>query len=62
MDKNGLYSNLVNAQMRQEGGKYDEEDSLESDEEMEKYKSTATPSTGRTMQRQTSIKVKYNAY
>jgi len=62
IDKNGLYSNLVNLQMRQEDGKYDEEDSLESDEDMKKYKSSVTPSTSRTIQRQISTKVKYNEY
>lgn len=61
MVKNGLYSNLVNAQMKQENDNYDEEDSFESDEEMKKYESIITPSTSRTIHRQISIKVKYNA-
>lgn len=61
MATNGLYSNLVNAQMKQENSKYDD-DSIESDEEMEMYKLiTNTPLTSR-FTRQTSIKVKYNVH
>lgn len=68
MEKNGLYYNLVNAQMKQENDKDSEADSLESDEEMEMYKlddkkknmesTLATPSTSQTIKRQISIKVK----
>jgi len=47
--------------MKQENDNYDEEDSFESDEEMKKYESIITPSTSRTIHRQISIKVKYNA-
>lgn len=68
MEKNGLYSNLVNAQMKQENDKDSEVDSLGSDEEIEMYKlndkdknveyTSVAPSTSQTIKRQISIKVK----
>lgn len=53
MTKNCLYSNLLNAQMKQENDQHNEEDSLESDEEMD----TSTI-TSRTKRRQITIEVK----
>lgn len=67
MEKNGIYSNLVNAQMKQEHDEENKEDSdLESDDDMENSeldgknitaKSTTSPPTRLNKKRQMSIKV-----
>lgn len=67
MEKNGLYYNLVNAQMKQERDQENKEDSdLESDDELENYdsegknitaKSTTSPAARQNKKRQSSIKV-----
>lgn len=55
MENNGLYSNLVNAQMKQENDEDDEDDFFESDEETVKYNIDVK---NKPIKRQISIKVK----
>lgn len=73
MVMNGLYSNLVHAQMKQESSETNEEDSLQSDDEIKNYElgdlnissifgeSTTVPSTSQNEKQQISLKVKINS-
>lgn len=56
MEKNGMYFNLVNAQMKQENDEDNENDLLESDEEIMKYN---IDDKNMSIKRQSSIKVKW---
>lgn len=73
MKMNGLYSNLVNAQMKQEYRAVNEEDSLQSDDDIKNYKlndldgspifcgSNSIPSTSEIQKQQISLKVKIDS-
>lgn len=65
MSKNGLYSNLFNAQVKQENNKNNGEDSLESDEDIIDESTSdnknmniefTTPSTSQPKNKQTNLK------
>lgn len=56
MENNGLYSNLVNAQMKQEYDEDNEQDSFESDEETANYYIDVK---NKPIKQQISVKVKY---
>lgn len=73
MKINGLYSNLVNAQMKQECSEVNEEDFLQSDDDIKSYElndldispifdgSNTIPSTSQIKKQQISLKVKVNS-